>query len=128
MDSVVFPALPTYLFEPSLAGLLSLVVTFLLPLAAALLMRSSWSALTKGLVLLVLATVKAFAEAWLGAANSGEHFDAIRVLYADLVNFGIAVLGYYGLLKGTLIQQKALLGGPVNDKPAAPYLRDPNRR
>lgn len=117
MDSVVFPQLPTYLFEPSLAGVLSLIITFLLPLLAALLMKSSWSTVTKALVLLALATVKAFAEAWLGATNSHEHFDFARTVYADLVNFGIAVISYFGILKGTATQQAAINGGPVNDRP-----------
>jgi hypothetical protein len=116
VDSVVFPALPTYLFEPSLAGVLSLVLTFLLPLLAALLMRSSWSALRKGLVLLALATIKAFLEAWLGAETSHEHFDLWRVLYADLVNFGLAVIFHFGLLRGSTTQRAALEGGPVNDR------------
>jgi hypothetical protein len=116
MDSVVFPQLPTYLFEPSLAGVLSLAVTFLLPLLAALLMKSSWSALRKGLVLLALATAKAFLEAWLGAANSGEHFDIWRTLYADVINFALAVAAYFGILRGTTTQQAALNGGPVSDR------------
>lgn len=78
--SITFPDLPTYLFEPSLAGVLSLAVAILLPLLAALLMKSAWSAFRKGLVLLALATIKAFLEAWLGAANSGEHFDLWRTM------------------------------------------------
>lgn len=117
MDSVVFPQLPTYLFEPSLAGVLSLAVTCLLPLLAALLMKSSWSTVAKGLVLLALATIKAFVEAWLGATNSHEHFDVARTLYADVVNFGLAVIAYFGLLRGTATQQAALRGGPVKDGP-----------
>ncbi len=116
MDSIVFPSLPTYLFEPSLAGVLSLALTILLPLLAALLMKSSWSAFRKGLVLLALATVKAFLEAWLGATNSGEHFDLWRTFYADVINFGIAVAAYFGLLKGTATQRAAISGGPVNDR------------
>ncbi|MEU4558498.1 hypothetical protein AB0F72_08910 [Actinoplanes sp. NPDC023936] len=115
MDSIVFPTLPTYLFEPSLAGLLSLVLTVLLPLAAGLLMKSSWSAFQKGLVLLFLATVKAFVEAWLGAVNSAETFDLWRVLYADVINFIIAVAAYVGLLKGTAVQQAAINSG-VKDR------------
>jgi hypothetical protein len=117
MDSIIFPTLPTYLFEPSLAGLLSLLLTVVLPLLAALLMKSHWSAFQKGLVLLLLATVKAFVESWIGAVDSGENFDLARVLYADLVNFGIAVVAYLGLLKGTAVQQSALDSG-VKDKPA----------
>ncbi len=116
MDSIVFPSLPTYLFEPSLAGLLSLLLTVVLPLLAALLMKSRWSALQKGLVLLFLATVKAFLEAWIGQVNAGEHFDVARVLYADLINFAIAVVTYVGLLKGTAVQQAALESG-VKDRP-----------
>ncbi|MGX6605679.1 hypothetical protein ACWKSP_26625 [Micromonosporaceae bacterium Da 78-11] len=119
MDSIVFPTLPTYLFEPTLAGLLSLVLTFLLPIMAALLMKSSWSGFTKGLILLALATTKAFLEAWVGAEASHEQFDFVRVLYADVVNFGIAVVSYVGLLRGTSVQQSAIQSGPIKDDVAA---------
>ncbi|GIM88740.1 hypothetical protein [Paractinoplanes toevensis] len=111
MDSVVFPSLPTYLFEPSLAGVLSLALTVLLPLLAAVLMRSNWSAFKKGLVLLGLAAVKAFLEAWIGHVESGEYFDFFRAGYAVLINFGIAVSMYFGLLRGTDIQQAAIRSG-----------------
>lgn len=117
LDSIVFPTLPTFLFEPSLAGFLSLVVTVLLPLGAALLMKQRWSAFQKGLVLLALATAKAFFEAWLGATTSGETFDLWRVLYADVINFGIAVAAYFGLFRDTAVQQAAIHSG-VKDKPA----------
>jgi hypothetical protein len=111
MDSIVFPSLPTYLFEASPAGVLSLVLTVILPLLAALLMKASWSAFRKGLVLLFLAAVKAFLEAWLGAETSGEMFNAWQAAYAALVNFGIAVAVYFGLLKGTATQQAAINSG-----------------
>jgi hypothetical protein len=111
VDSIVFPTLPTYLFEPSLAGVLSLALTVLLPLGAALLMRSNWSAFRKGLVLLALAAVKTFLEAWVGAANSGEAFDFATTAYTVVINFGIAVAAYFGLLKGTDTQQAALRSG-----------------
>lgn len=116
MDSVVFPALPTYLFEPSLAGVLSLALTVLLPLVGAILMRSNWSAFKKGLVLLALAAIKAFLEAWIGKVESAETFDFLRTAYAVLINFGLAVVFYVGLLKGTDIQQAALNSG-VKPKP-----------
>jgi hypothetical protein len=117
MDSIVFPTLPTYLFEASPAGLLSLALTVILPLVAALFMRSSWSAFAKGLVLLLLAAVKAFLEAWLGAETSGESFNAWQAAYTALVNFGIAVAVYFGLLRDTSVQQAAIHSGPVKDKP-----------
>ncbi len=117
MDSIVFPSLPTYVGEPSLAGLLSLLVTVALPIIAALFMRSSWSAFRKGLVLLVLAAVKAYAEAWLGAVNGDEAFNFVGAAYSTMVQFILAVVAYTGLLKHTAPQQAALVGGPVNDKP-----------
>ncbi len=118
MDSVVLPTLPTYLGEPTLAGVLSLALTVLLPLLAALLMRSSWSAFRKGLVLLGLAAAKAYLEAWIGSVESDEPFNFVTTLYSTLVQFGIAVIAYLGLLKNTTIQQRALRGGPVRDKVA----------
>ncbi len=117
MDSVIFPELPTYVGEPSLAGLLSLAVTFLLPLLAALFMRSSWSAFRKGVVLFAFAAVKAFIEAWLGAVNDGVAFNYVTVAYSIVVQFGMAVVAYVGLLKSTAVQQAAIEGGPVNDRP-----------
>lgn len=124
MDSIVFPALPTYLFEPSLAGVLSLALTVILPLLAALLMKSRWSPFAKGLVLLGLAGVKAVLEAWVGATASGEGFNAVETVYATLVNFGIAVAAYVGLIKGTSLQRSALASG-VTDVPRRPSSADP---
>lgn len=116
MDSIVFPDLPTYVFELSPAGVLSTLLTFVLPLLAALLMRSKWSAYRKGLVLLALSAVKAYAEAVIGAQTSGEPFHAGAAGYATFMNFLVAVVFYVGLLKRTAIQQAALTGGLVRDK------------
>lgn len=116
MDSIIFPQLPTYVGEPSLAGLLSLLVTVALPIIAALFMRSSWSAFRKGLILLVLAAVKSYAEAWLGAVNTDEAFNFVNAAYSTVVQFTLAVVAYVGLLKHTAVQQSALAGGPVNDR------------
>lgn len=115
MDSIVFPDLPTYVGAPTLGGLLSLAVTVLLPIIAALFMRSSWSAFRKGLVLLVLAAAKAYLEAWLGAVNHDEAFNFVGAAYSTLVQFVLAVVAYVGLLKQTAVQQAALAGGPVKD-------------
>jgi ACR3 family arsenite efflux pump ArsB len=117
MDSIIFPTLPTYVGEPSLAGLLSLAVTVLLPILAALFMRSNWSAFRKGLVLFVFAAVKAYLEAWLGAVNSDEAFNFVAAAYSTLVQFVLAVAFYVGLLKNTAAQQAAIEGGPVNNRP-----------
>ena len=116
MDSIIFPELPTYVGEPTLGGLLSLAVTVLLPIVAALFMKSRWSAFRKGLILFVLAAVKAFLEAWLGAVNNDEVFNFVAAGCSTLVQFVLAVVAYVGLLKNTAVQQTALAGGPINDR------------
>lgn len=116
MDSVVLPELPTYLFAPTLAGVLSLALTFLLPLVAALFMRASWSTFAKGLVLLALAAVKTFLEAWLVAVEANVVFNFGETAYAVVINFGLAVAFYFGLLKDTGAQRRALAGGVVSDR------------
>lgn len=115
MDSIVFPTLPTYLFEASLAGVLSLLLTVVLPVLGALLMKSRWSALQKGLVLLALAAVKTFLEAWVGANESGEVFNLAEAIYTVLINFGIAVVAYFGILRDTAVVRSAQASGPVKD-------------
>lgn len=116
MDSVVFPTLPTYMFEPSLAGVLSLALTVLLPLLGALLMRASWSAFRKGLVLWILAASKAYLEAWIGHVEAGEAFNFVTTFYSTFVQFGIAVIAYVGWLKNTNLQQRAIRGGLVQER------------
>lgn len=116
MDSIVFPELPTYVGAPNLAGLLSLLVTIVLPIIAALFMRSSWSVFRKGLVLLLLAAVKAYAEAWLGAVNSEVAFNFVGAAYSTLIMFVLAVVSYVGLIKNTAAQRAALTGGIVKDR------------
>ena len=112
-DSIIFPQLPTYLGEPSLAGLLSLLVTFILPLIAALFMRAGWSTTTKGLVLLAVAVVKAYLEAWLGATQNDVTFNFVAAAYSTLVTFAMAVVAYFGVLKNSSVQQAAIRGGVV---------------
>lgn len=116
MDSVVFPTLPTYIGAPTLAGLLSLAVTVLLPILAALFMKSHWSAFRKGLVLFAFAAIKAYIEAWLGAVNHDEAFNFVTAAYSTVVQFVLAVAFYFGLLKNTAAQQAAIEGGPVNNR------------
>lgn len=111
-----FPELPNYLFTPTPAGLLSLALTVLLPTVAALFMRAQWSTFVKGLVLLTAAAVKTLLEALL-AAQGNPDFDFYSTLYTILVNFGIAVVAYFGLLKHTTMQQSALAGGVVKSGP-----------
>lgn len=116
MDSIVFPELPTYLFVPNLAGLLSLILNVVLPVVAALLMKQSWSTAVKGTVLLALSAVKAFVEAWIAANTAGQPFNLTGAVTSIAVVFGIAVLSYFGLLRNTSLQRAAITSG-VKDNP-----------
>lgn len=105
------PSLPLYLFEPSLGGALSTVLTFVLPLFAALVMRQSWGTGLKGTTLLFLAAVKVFLEAVIANINSGVSFNVWVILYGVALNFLVAVAVHFGLLRGTALQQAAINSG-----------------
>lgn len=117
MDNVILPELPTYVGAPNLAGLLSVLVTVFLPIIAALFMRTSWPAMRKGLVLLAVAAVKAFAEAWLGDLADDVQFNFVTTLYSVGVQFIIAIAMYFGIWRNTAIQRDAIAGGPVKSQP-----------
>lgn len=114
-DSLLFPELPTYLFAPSLGGILSLVLNVVLPVLAALLMKQSWSTSVKGTVLLLMSAVKSLVEAWLAANDAGQAFNLTGALTSTAVVFGVAVLSYFGLLKNTSLQRAAITSG-VKDR------------
>jgi len=110
-DSLVFPDLPTYLFAPTLGGVLSLLVQIVLPLLAALLMKSSWSTATKGIILLAASSLKAFLEAWIAANDANTAFDLRGAVINALVVWGIAVGIHFGFLKNTSVQRAAISSG-----------------
>lgn len=114
-DSLVFPDLPTYLFAPTLGGLLSLLVQIVLPLLAALLMKASWSTSTKAVILLLASALKSFLEAWAVAVAADTAFDLRGALINTLVVWGIAVAIHFGALKGSSIQRAAISSG-VKDR------------
>lgn len=93
--------------QPSLLGVLGLILNFGLPLLVGLLTRPSWSPQIKGTVLLTIALVKTILEAWVLALASGVPFNFWSVLIATAINFAIAVAGWFGLLKGTSIAELA---------------------
>lgn len=110
--------LPGYLFEPNVRGFVSLVLAVVLPLLAGLFMKQSWPSGVKGVVLLLISAIKTLLEAWLSAMDQHQHFNAVSAIYAAAINFGIAVAFYFGLWKGTAVQQ-SLINNGVSDKPAA---------
>ncbi len=112
-----FPVLPTYLFEPNLAGTISLILTLVLPVFAALFMKASWSPTVKAVVLLAASAVKTLLEQWLVSLNNGYVVDWWTLTYTVLLNLVIAIAGYFGLgIKGSSPQQAALNGGVFHDR------------
>lgn len=114
--NVIFPQLPTYVGVPSWAGALSLIVTAVLPIIAGLFMKSHWNAMTKGLVLLAVAAVKAFLEAWIAANDAHHAFNAGTAAYSAVIMFALGVVSYFGLWRNTGVQRAALAGGIVPSK------------
>lgn len=95
------------LAQPSLLGVLGLILNFGLPLLVGLVSRPSWAPQVKGVILLALALVKTVLEAWVLALASGVTFNLWSVLAATLMNFVLAVGAWFGLLKNTAIAEKA---------------------
>jgi hypothetical protein len=114
--NVIFPKLPTYVGVPSPAGYLSLFVTVILPIIAGLFMRAHWNTMAKGLVLLAVAAVKAFLEAWIASNDAHTHFNAGAAGYSAVIMFALGVVSYFGIWRGTTVQQAALAGGVLPSK------------
>lgn len=126
MDDPSLAPLPVYGFAPNLGGLIGLLIIVVLPLIVGLLTKQSWSAGTKGLVLLALAAIKSILEAWLAAVNTTASFAVVPVIYTTVINFLIAVAVHFGLLRNTSVGRKAQNSGNV-DGPATAYPDGANR-
>jgi hypothetical protein len=109
--------LPIYGFRPDLGGLLGLAVTVLLPLLVGLATTRATGAGLKATLLLGLAAVKSVLEAWLQASNTGVPFEAIPVVYATAVSFGIAVAVHFGLFKPAGLSAVAQSAGAHDRRP-----------
>lgn len=114
-ESIVFPALPTYLFALSPAGWMSLAVTVVLPLLAGLLMKQSWGTGVKGLILLALTSGKTLLEAAIAANDAATAFNWATALWTVVINFVIAVAIHFGVWRGTAVQRAAITSG-VKDR------------
>jgi hypothetical protein len=112
------PELPLYGFSPDLGGVIGLLITFVLPLAVAVLTKASWGVGTKGSLLLALAAVKSILEAWLMSTNTDVAFEFAPTLYTTVINFVIAVAIHRGLYKGTPLQRALARMGPHDRHPA----------
>lgn len=108
MGSDGLPDLPGYVIDPSWKGLVSLALTLLLPVLVGLLATRSWSAAAKGALLVVLAGVKAVAE----AALAGELGTA--VLYSIGANVLIAVVVHLGFYRAQTSSGVSVAGWAID--------------
>lgn len=112
----MLPDLPTYLTAvPSLSGFVSLLLTVLLPLVVAFLSKPSTPGWVKGVGLLVLAAVKTVAEQFIAVG----HLNA-ATFYVVVLNFALAVLVYFGLLKDSPLHASFATSGNVDSVPPPP--------
>lgn len=113
----MIPELPAYAFAPNWGGLASLVLTVLLPIAVGVIARPSLPAAAKAMLLLGLAVVKTFVEAYISAQAAGVEFHPIPVLMNVSINFGVACAFHFGLWKPTGVSETAALVGPQDRRP-----------
>jgi hypothetical protein len=54
--------------------------------------------------------------AWIVAANANVHFDVGAAAWSTAVQFALAVVAYFGIVKGMTVQQAAIRGGIIPSK------------
>lgn len=89
------------LFQPTLLGVLTFLVSILLPLGVGLVTTKVTSAAVKAVLLAALAFVTSIVTNWIAAINAGQPFD----LWTALLTFGgvfvVAVASHFGVWKPT---------------------------
>jgi hypothetical protein len=106
----MLPELPTYALTPDLGGMLSLLITIVLPLLVGVVTTRVTSANIKAVLLLALVAIKTFIEALIAADQAGIALAFVPFLMNLVLNFIIAVAIHFGLWKpsglSTTIQEK----------------------
>lgn len=88
-------------FTPDLAGMLALVIQFVLPLIVGIVTKRGWRAGVKAVLLLFLTAVNQLLTAWLDAVNSHVALDWKTVVWSIAVGFVISVAIHFGLWRPT---------------------------
>lgn len=99
MDTL--PELPIYAFQPNFGGLLSMILTVVLPLAVAVITTRVTASRVKTILLLIIVTVKTLVEALISNGADYINFGWIPVLMNLIINFAIACVIHLGLWKPT---------------------------
>jgi hypothetical protein len=84
-------------FAPTTAALLSLLLSFVLPLVVGLVTKASWPAGLKAVLLLALQAVGQLLLGWQAAADANASFDWRGWLYAVGIGFVMSVATHFGL-------------------------------
>lgn len=95
---------------PSLADIVQIVVTILLPLIVGVITRSTFK--HKALVLLLLAAVSGLGAELLRVVTAGGTFDLGQGIIRAVLSFGAAVLLHYGFWKPEGVTAAAQRLGP----------------
>jgi hypothetical protein len=104
-------------FQPTLAALLGLLLSFVLPLVVGLVTKASWPAGLKAVLLLALQAIAQFVVA-VAAVPDGAHVDWKGWLYAVLIGFVMSVASHFGLWKPTGVAdtaQRTLVNDGMSD-------------
>jgi len=104
------PELPVLVFAPNLGGLLSLLVTILLPLAVGVVTTRLTSSAAKALILLAFSAVKVVVESAIAAEAAGVPWAFVPVVMNVLINFGVACAIHFGFWKPTGVSDNVING------------------
>ena len=104
MDNL--PDLPVYAFQPNFGGLLSMILTVVLPLAVAVITTRMTSAKVKTILLLVVVAIKTLVEALISNGADYINFGWIPFLMNLILNLAIAAVIHLGVWKPTGLASK----------------------
>lgn len=115
MDTL--PELPIYLFQPNFGGLLSMILTVVLPLGVAVITTRVTSSNVKAILLLIVVAIKTLVEALISNGSDYINFGWIPFLMNLILNLALAVIMYFGVWKptGTAAKIQADVGLKTRD-------------
>lgn len=96
------------------AAVVSMLLTFTLPLVTGLVTKASWHPGVRAMVLLALTGAKTIGDAYIADALT------VAVIVTTILNFGIAAASYFGFWKPTGAAPAVLSSGPLKDPKDTP--------
>src|SRR6185503_11562432 len=97
---------PVYAFQPNVGGLLSMLLTLILPLLVGVVTTRVTSPTLKTILLLIATAIKTTAEAIVANNNDYIHFAWIPFLMNLVLNLILAIGMYFGVWKPTKIADR----------------------